>query len=195
MIWLILSVLLWGIVHSVMASLKFKAMLEKIFGSRTMRFYRLFYNIFSAISFLPILWLMRVLPDRTLYQISPPWMYAMLFGQFLAIIGLIVGLLHTDVWEFAGLRQLVAPPHLKNGKLVVNGLYKYIRHPLYTFGLLFVWLTPMMTVNMLVMYISATVYVVIGAYFEERKLYREFGDAYAEYQSKTPMLVPRIWIS
>ncbi|MBT3314007.1 MAG: isoprenylcysteine carboxylmethyltransferase family protein [Anaerolineae bacterium] len=192
MIWLILSVVLWGLIHSIMASLKFKATLEKMLGVQTMRFYRLFYNIFSAISFLPILWLMRVLPDRTLYQISAPWMYAMLFGQFLALIALIVGLLHTDIWEFAGLRQLVAPPHLKKGKLVVNGLYKHMRHPLYTFGLLFIWLTPVMTVNMLVMYISATVYTVVGAYFEERKLCREFGDAYAEYQARTPMLVPRI---
>lgn len=194
MIWLILLVVLWGIVHSIMASLKFKAILEKMLGAQAMRFYRLFYNIFSAISFLPVLWLMRVLPDRTLYQISAPWMYLILFGQFLAIIGLIVGLFQTDAWEFAGLRQIIAPNGEENGKLVIKGLYKYMRHPLYTFGLLFIWLTPVMTVNMLVLYISATIYIVIGAYFEERKLCREFGDAYAEYQSSTPMLVPRLWV-
>ncbi len=192
MIWLILSVLLWGIVHSLMASLKFKTMLEKLLGAKVMRFYRLFYNIFSAISFVPVLWLMRILPDKTLYQISTPWMYAMLFGQFLAVVGLVVGLFQTDVWEFSGLRQIIAPNGEKKGRLVIQGLYKHTRHPLYTFGLLFIWLTPIMTVNMLVMYISATVYIVIGAYFEERKLCREFGDAYAEYQANTPMLVPKV---
>ena len=193
MIWLILSVVLWGIVHSVMASLKFKAILEKILGAQTMRFYRLFYNIFSAISFLPVLWLVRVLPDRTLYEISAPWMYLMLFGQLLAIIGLIVGLFQTDAWEFAGLRQIIAPNGEEKGKLVIKGLYKHVRHPLYTFGLLFIWLTPVMTINMLVMYISATVYIIVGAYFEERKLCREFGNAYAEYQSSTPMLMPKFF--
>jgi protein-S-isoprenylcysteine O-methyltransferase Ste14 len=40
------------------------------------------------------------------------------------------------------------------------------------------------------MYIGATVYILVGAYFEERKLLREFGAAYAEYKSKTPMLIP-----
>ena len=92
-----------------MASLGFKAALEKLLGTKTMRFYRLFFNIFSVISYIPILWLMRVLPDRTLYQIPAPWMYLMLFGQFLAIIGELVGLFQTDVWEFAGLRQIISP--------------------------------------------------------------------------------------
>jgi len=176
-----------------MASLKFKAFLEKILGAGTMRFYRLFYNIFSAISFVPVLWLMRVLPDLTLYQTSAPWMYLMLFGQLLSTVGLIVGLLQTDVWEFAGLRQIASLNGDKTGKLVIKGLYKHTRHPLYTFGLLFIWLTPLMTQNMLVVYVGATIYIVIGAYFEERKLCREFGDEYAAYQKRTPMLLPRVW--
>ena len=195
MIWLILSLALWGLVHSLTASLSFKAFLEKILGAGVMRFYRLSYNIFALLTFLPILWLMRALPDRTLYAVPAPWMYVMLFGQFVAAVGEVVGVLSTDVWEFAGLRQLVSHPHLQNGKLIVSGLYKYIRHPLYTFGLLFIWLVPVMTQNMLTVYLGATVYIVIGAYFEERKLCREFGDEYATYKEKTPMLLPRLHIS
>ena len=189
---LILSVAIWGLVHSIMASLGFKAMLEKIIGAKAMRYYRLFFNIFSVISFIPLLWLMRVLPDRTLYQIPAPWMYAMLFGQALAAVGEVIGVLQTDVWESAGLRQIIAPRAEGESKLVVKGLYRSMRHPLYTFGLLFIWLSPVMTLNMLVMYISATVYILIGAYFEERKLLREFGDAYAVYKKETPMLLPRL---
>jgi len=30
----------------------------------------------------------------------------------------------------------------------------------------------------------------IGTYFEERKLLREFGKAYADYKKSTPMLIP-----
>ncbi len=193
MLWIIASLVLWGFLHSWTASLSFKAFFEKIFGAGVMRFYRLSYNIFALFTFLPILWLARILPDRTLYSIPAPWMYAMLFGQLLAAVGEVVGVLSTDVWEFAGLRQLVSHPHLKDGKLIVDGLYKYIRHPLYTFGLLFIWLTPVMTQNMLTVYIGATIYIVIGAYFEERKLCREFGDEYAAYQARTPMLLPKLW--
>jgi protein-S-isoprenylcysteine O-methyltransferase Ste14 len=30
----------------------------------------------------------------------------------------------------------------------------------------------------------------VGAFFEERKLEREFGAAYTEYKAATPMLIP-----
>ena len=195
MTWLILSVILWGLVHSVMAALIFRAKLTNWLGAKTMRFYRLFFNIFSVITLLPVLWLAKVFPASTLYSVPKPWLYLMLFGQVLAAIGEVVGLSQTDVWEFAGLRQIISPRVEGESRLVVKGLYKYMRHPLYTFGLLFVWLTPVMTANMLVLYISLTAYTIIGAHFEERKLLREFGEDYAVYKKNTPMLVPKVRIS
>jgi protein-S-isoprenylcysteine O-methyltransferase Ste14 len=78
----------------------------------------------------------------------------------------------------------------KNGKLVINGLYRFVRHPLYTFGLITLWLSPNMTVNSSVVYVSLTIYILVGAQFEERKLLREFGQAYADYKLSTPMLIP-----
>lgn len=192
MIWLILSVVIWGLVHSVMASLKVKATLDNLLGAEVRHFYRLFYNIFSTFSFIPILWLMRILPDRTLYQIPSPWLTLLLLAQGLAAFGVLVGLYQTDLWEFVGLRQIISPRAKGESRLVLSGLYRHMRHPLYTFGLLFIWLSPVMTVNMLVVFIASTIYIVIGAYFEERKLLREFGEIYAEYQSNTPMLIPKI---
>jgi protein-S-isoprenylcysteine O-methyltransferase Ste14 len=47
-----------------------------------------------------------------------------------------------------------------------------------------------MTVNVLVINIFLTVYVIIGAYFEERKLRREFGQEYTDYVAVTPMFIP-----
>jgi protein-S-isoprenylcysteine O-methyltransferase Ste14 len=76
------------------------------------------------------------------------------------------------------------------GQLVTHGLYRVVRHPLYTFSLLFLWLTPTMSVNSLTLYLGATLYILVGAYFEERKLLRDFGTAYADYKRKTPMLIP-----
>jgi len=32
----------------------------------------------------------------------------------------------------------------------------------------------------------------VGAYFEERKLLREFGSEYADYRAVTPMIIPRL---
>jgi len=79
--------------------------------------------------------------------------------------------------------------------MVTNGLYRYVRHPLYTAGLVIIWLIPLMTYNLLALILGLTIYIFVGAYFEERKLLLEFGDVYAEYRQRTPMLVPRIRIS
>lgn len=188
MFWLILSISLWGVVHSLTASLAFKSFLRRVLGSGFMKFYRLLYNIFSVISIAPILYLMLVLPDKDLYQVSAPWRYLMLAGQGLSAFLLLVSLLQTDVYSFVGLRQLVEEE--KPGKLVVSGVYRYVRHPLYTFGLLILWLSPSVSLNSFVVYLAFTLYILAGIYFEERKLLREFGQAYADYKASTPMLIP-----
>lgn len=187
-LFILLALLLWGLIHSLLAANALKAWLTNLLGKPLMRGYRLFYNLFSLVSFLPILYLVAVLPNAPLYSVSAPLSYAMMLGQGLAAIMLVVGVLQTDPLSFAGLRQLFEEE--KPAPLVTHGLYRLVRHPLYTAGLLFLWLSPTVTVNTFAFYVGATMYILIGAYFEERKLLREFGAAYAEYQSKTPMLIP-----
>jgi len=188
MFWLILSIIVWGIVHSVTASLGFKESLRRTFGAGFMRFYRLLYNVFSAVSFVPILYLSAVLPTQNLYRVTSPLNYLMLAGQGLSVLLLLIAVLQTDTLSFVGLRQLVEEE--KPGKLVTKGFYQYMRHPLYTFGLLFLWLSPSVSVNSFVLYVSLTIYILVGAYFEERKLLREYGQEYADYKSATPMIIP-----
>jgi protein-S-isoprenylcysteine O-methyltransferase Ste14 len=187
---ILLSLFIWGLVHSVLASHAFKAALTRALGQGLMRGYRFFYNVFSLITFLPTLYLVATLPDAPLYSVPAPISYALMLGQGLAAIMLVVGVLQTDTLSFVGLRQFFEEE--KPSQLVTRGLYRLVRHPLYTAGLLFLWLSPQVTVNSFTMYIGATVYILVGAYFEERKLLREFGAAYAEYKSKTPMLIP--WV-
>ena len=188
---LIGSIILWGIVHSWLASLEAKKLLVRVFGKNRMRVYRLAYNIFAILSFAPVLLLVRLIPDQNLYNVPSPWLFLMVAGQGLSALMLLVGFLQTDALSFIGLRQLVELDEL-TGTLVTNGLYRLIRHPLYLFGLLFIWLTPVMTRNLLIVFISLTVYIFIGAYFEERKLLSVFGQAYAEYKSRTPMMIPSL---
>jgi methanethiol S-methyltransferase len=185
---LVLAVAAWGAVHSVTASLEAKAALQRTAGERAARLYRLGYNIFSVISFLPIVWLRLTLPDAPLYRVPAPWSYVMIAGQALGLLLLAVGVLHTDTLSFIGLRQLFEAP--RQGGLVTRGLYRWVRHPLYSAGLLILWLTPVMTVNTLVLYAGLSLYILIGAWFEERKLVREFGGAYEDYRRSTPMLIP-----
>ena len=188
MFWLILSIALWGIIHSLLASLSFKDFLRRTLGDRFMKSYRLLYNIFAVVSIAPVLYLMAVLPDEALYQVPPPWSYLMLLGQGISVFLLFVAVLQTDVLSFAGLRQLIEEE--RTGKLVTHGLYRFVRHPLYTFSLLILWLSPKVTINSFIVYLALTLYVLVGAFFEERKLLREFGQEYANYRSVTPMLMP-----
>lgn len=131
---------------------------------------------------------MVVLPNKDLYQVSIPWRDVMLTGQGISVFLLFVAVLQTDTLSFIGLRQVFSEE--KEGKLITKGLYRFIRHPLYTFGLLILWLSPNMTINSMAVYVSSTIYILVGAYFEERKLLREFGQAYEAYRSTTPMLIP-----
>jgi protein-S-isoprenylcysteine O-methyltransferase Ste14 len=188
MFWLILAVALWGIVHSLLASTGIKDLFRRMLGNGFMKLYRLFYNVFSVVSILPILYLMLTLPDDALYQVPAQFNYVMRVGQLVSVVLLVVAALQTDLLSFAGLRQLFEEE--KTGRLITGGLYRFVRHPLYTFGLLILWLSPNMSVNTFVVYLALTLYILIGIYFEERKLLREFGQEYAEYRSRTPMLIP-----
>ena len=113
----------------------------------------------------------------------------------LLVIALGVGLLAACIWEFArrgrGTLSPVDPPR----QLVVQGLYRYVRNPMYlsvttivfgevlltrSVGLLTYWLIWFVLVNLFV----------IG--FEEPMLRRQFGDAYDRYTRTVGRWIPRI---
>jgi methanethiol S-methyltransferase len=188
MLWLLLAIVLWGILHSLLASNGVKSFFRRTFGEGLMRGYRLFYNLFAFFSFLPILYLMVTLPNRMLYEVPTPFNLLMRLGQGISLILLVAAVLQTDPFSFVGLRQIFEEE--KNGPLMTGGLYHYVRHPLYSFSLLMLWLSPHMSLNSFIVYLALTVYILIGIVFEERKLLREFGEQYASYRSVTPMLIP-----
>ena len=130
-------------------------------------------------------------PDKMLYSLTAPWVYFTSVLQALSVFALIAGVMQTGPMEFAGLAQLFPSyTELPPSGLVVNGLYAHVRHPLYTAGLVFIWLTPEMSLNRLVLWSVFSLYILIGVYFEERKLLKDFGNEYADYQARTPMLIP-----
>jgi protein-S-isoprenylcysteine O-methyltransferase Ste14 len=188
MIWLLFTIALWGILHSLLASNGTKNFFRHAFGNGFMRLYRLLYNLFALISFLPILYLMMALPDKILYTVPTPFSYLMRLGQGISLILLATAAFQTDLFSFVGLRQIFEEE--KQGPLMTGGLYRYVRHPLYTFSLLILWLSPTMSLNSFIVYLALTVYILIGIVFEERKLLREFGEEYVSYRSVTPMLIP-----
>lgn len=191
-IYILIASILWGVFHSVLASHGVKHVLKELAGAPAFnRYYRLSYNLFAAASLFPLFMMLITFPDQQLYKFSEPWALVASIGQGLAAIMLIVGVMQTGPLEFAGLAQL--SPYYGEEKpagLVVDGLYAFVRHPLYTAGLVFIWLSPLMTINHLVVFLVFSIYTIIGAFFEEGKLLRDFGAEYAEYKARTPMLIP-----
>jgi len=172
--------------------LKAKVLARKLFGSRADRWYRLAYNVFAGISFLPILWLVAVLPDQKLYLVPFPWVILTSLGQIVGVIIIVLGIWQADAWSFIGIRQVRTPTsQVEKPKLIISGSYRWVRHPLYTGSLLFIWLTPLMTANSLALIIALSIYLVIGPKFVERRLLHEFGEDYAAYQKQVPMIIPR----
>lgn len=183
----------YGLVHSWLASPAAKALAQRLFGEPALRFYRLAYNLFAVISFLPILAILAGDTGRMLYTIPWPWTLLTLAIQALAGLALLAGVAQTGLMSFLGLTQaLQSTPEEKATRLQTGGLYRWARHPLYTAGLVIIWLTPVMTTNVLIFNLGLTLYLIIGAKFEERKLLREYGEAYRQYQQHTPMFL-KLW--
>ncbi|HMK09906.1 MAG TPA: isoprenylcysteine carboxylmethyltransferase family protein [Anaerolineales bacterium] len=180
----------YGALHSWLASLPAKAFARRVFGTSADRFYRLAFNIVGTITLLPLLAFTAWQPGSLLYRIPSPIAYLFVAGQAAALAVIGFGLLQTGVWHFLGVRQLAGadgPP-----RLIADGLYRYVRHPLYSAGFVFLWLTPVMTSTLLALFACLSLYLYIGSVFEERRLVAEFGPAYQDYRGRVPRLLPRL---
>lgn len=199
MLWLLASILLWGFLHSFLAADLVKDTATRWLGNHFWRYYRLFYNFIALTTFVPVLGVAAHTPDHTLYLVSLPWSGMLIFGQVLAIIVMIIGFLQKDWKRILGLRLVgeligktnpVSHDNWVENTLVTTGLYRYVRHPMYAAGIVFMWLMPIMTNNLLTINIGLTVFIVIGTFLEERKLSKKHGKAYSDYAAVTPMFIP-----
>lgn len=97
---------------------------------------------------------------------------------------------HADLF---GLRQPYL--HARGGAyrpppFTERGLYRRIRHPLMAGFVIVFWAAPTMTLGHLLLAAGATVYILVGIWFEERDLRRILGDTYRDYAARVPALIP-----
>lgn len=182
----------YATLHSALASRSIKMWARTRFGPNADSWYRLVFNFVGLVTLLPLGWLLHVLPDRVLYVLPSPWRYVALAAQMATLLAFAFGLRATDVWFFLGLRQLFAVPDHKQCQpsLTTAGMYRWVRHPLYLLSMILMWLTPVMTTNLAAVFFVMTLYMVVGTFFEERRLVDDFGEAYVAYQAQVPRLLP-----
>jgi protein-S-isoprenylcysteine O-methyltransferase Ste14 len=191
---IISSMIVYGLVHSILASHTVKHLAERALGGWVNRVYRLFFSAMAVLTFLPVLALLARMPDAGIYTLTAPWLYLTVAIQMLSAVGMLAAVWQTGFLSFVGFTDLLADPAATKSILVTAGFYRWMRHPIYTFSLLFLWLVPYMTWNILALNIGVTGYFVVGTIFEERKLRHEFGQAYDVYARRTPRFIPGIKI-
>ncbi len=187
---------LFGLAHSVLSLKKVKSFIKEKSGN-LIAFYRLGYNIISLV-LLALILIFAPRPDVIIYDLQSPFDFIILIPQFLGLIGFFWSFNYFCVSEFIGLSQIKR--WLKNEydvedldektTLNIRGPYKYVRHPIYFFSILFLISRPTMDLFYLISIISAIVYFYVGSIYEERKLVEEYGELYTQYQSFVPRILP-----
>jgi methanethiol S-methyltransferase len=191
---ILFAVGIYGLQHSLFASLRAKELAARWLGDFGRRAYRLFYVIVGTLTLAPVLALVAFLPNRQLYAILFPWTILSGMGQLAGLVGLFLAVTKTGTFTFLGLDVFSsAESSVRPSRLVTGGLYRWVRHPIYSCSLLVLWLTPVMSVNLLALNMGISLYFWIGSIFEERKLLHEFGEEYQVYCQRTPRLIPQPW--
>jgi protein-S-isoprenylcysteine O-methyltransferase Ste14 len=185
-LWLAAYLLLYAALHSLLASEAVKSWAARRMGESARRGYRLFYTAIATLTLLPLPFFLYFLPDQVLYSIPPPWQWLLWCGQALAAWGMMQCLRQTDMAQFLGFSPAAAAPPA----LIVTGWYAYMRHPMYSFGFLAMWLSPWMSLNLATVFGIFTLYAIIGSVHEEARLAREFGAEYLAYQRRVGRFIP-----
>ena len=182
-------IFLFGFFHSLMARERFKRWWTSIVSVEAERStFVLQASLFLGLA----MWQWRPMPE-TIWLVEGMGAFAF-YGIFvLGIAFVMISTFLIDHFELFGLRQVwyanvdrgMPAPEFRTPML-----YRVVRHPMQLGVIMALFATPHMTVGHLLFAGSMTLYVLIGLYFEERSLVREFGDAYRDYQRRVPMLFP-----
>ena len=80
-------------------------------------------------------------------------------------------------------------------KLITSGPYRYIRHPLYTFGFIFIMTISVSAASWWIFGLGLVTWVPLALRtpLEEQKLIDAFGDEYREYMQRTGRYIPKIF--
>ena len=180
--------ILYYAVHSILASTSVKVFFKKKL-QEYFRYYRLSYSIFATITLGWLLYFQYSFESLILIKPFPIKYFATLF---LILPGIIIMFISIKKYFMllSGIRSIFTP--VPASELKINGIHRFVRHPLYSGTILFVWglffVFPFL--NNLIAAVLLTLYVLIGIVFEEKKLKNEFGKNYEEYISKVPVLIP-----
>ncbi|MDT8375673.1 MAG: NnrU family protein, partial [Mariprofundaceae bacterium] len=178
-----ISGLLFALIHSVFAAESCKKWFYRL--GVTPQHYRLLYSLFALL--LTLLWLFYIyqLPDRPLYHVAGWLNILMVAVQISGAWVVVLSLKSFDAALFLGIRPV--PGHKE--PFHEHGIYRHIRHPMYSGFMLILFASPVQSVNSLNLALSVALYFLIGSRFEERRMLLMHPE-YADYRKRVPAFVP-----
>jgi len=183
-------IVLWGLQHSVMARKGFKERWTRVVPAHTER--ATFCLASSAA--LMIVMLGWTPTAGIVWNVeSTIARNAVIALQAVGWILLLAASHEIDHYELFGLKQ---PFYAMKGKAMpkpefqTKRIYRFVRHPIQTGVLIGMWAAPTMSASHLMFASLMTVYILVGLFFEERDLVRQFGQRYLRYQREVPRFLP-----
>lgn len=113
-------------------------------------------------------------------------------GGMLVVIGAL--LLGRCIWEFAARGRGTLSPADPPRELVVTGLYRYVRNPMYLSVATILLGEVLLTRSLDLLTFAAVGFVVVNLFvmgYEEPYLRRQFGASYKRYTAKVGRWIPR----
>ncbi len=189
----VLLVLAWAVyfaLHSILASFQVKDFVKSSLPF-VHRYYRLIYNLIASGGLFFLLIINGAIASPLLITVST---FTTVLGLILATWGFLVIKLAFRCYSLKAFLGLENENDEVNPVLIRTGILGVIRHPIYSGSLLmlfgFLFYRP--TTTNLVTVVCMCLYLIVGIYFEERKLVKVFGTKYISYKQEVPMLIPKI---
>lgn len=187
-LWLALAWVAYCALHSFLASLWAKRWVEQ----RRPHFskqYRLMFNLLATVLLIPLLIATELVRDDWLWRWQGLWAWVSHGVTVLVVLGFLWSSRAYDMREFMGLTAAAADAQPRFG---LSTLHRFVRHPWYFLGLIWLWTRDMDSAR-LVAALIVSGYLWLGSRLEEAKLEQELGSVYREYRHRVPGLLPRPW--
>ncbi len=142
-----------------------------------------------------ILWL-----SPFVYLINPQWMAWSKIGlpEWVRWLGIGIAIINDVLlyWLFSSIGSGISPTSAtrKEHKLSTSGPYRWVRHPLYTVGLMLFISFGMMADNWFIAALGIMAFIAMAKRTpqEEANLIEKFGDEYREYMKHTGRFFPKL---
>ncbi len=185
-VWVWLYTCVFALLHSLLASNKVKA---KCYAKGlAAHHYRFLYVIVAVIATIVWLWVIDQLADAPLYQVDGFAAYILYATQIVGLMLAIAALIPIDGAVFLGLRKA----EQSHDPFIVQGVFKYVRHPMYAGLMLFLLAKPEQTEVGLHFALAVSLYFIIGSKLEEKRMLAEHPD-YADYQQRVGAFIPKLF--